>query len=290
MKQVVLLCLLGMVLSISQAQEKTKVKIIEKVSSADTSVYIRHGDTILRVIEDDRGDSIQISTRRYNINVGEGGLQIDKKEDVKKKVLVTRVGLIDVGFAGFLSNGSLNMPSELEAFDLRSGKSRNINFQLFTQRVRFANYHMNFSYGLMFEFNKYRFSNSTKLDPGVSPLTWETLDVDLRKNKLKATYLYVPLMFGVESNPDKVMKSFRARAGVYAGILLNAKQKTLVTITDREKVNNNFNLNKFRWGVRGEMGYGLVNFYVQYSFASMFKEDQGPDLQPINFGIMLLPF
>jgi len=290
MKQVVLFCLLVLGCSLAQAQVKTKVKIIEKVSNADTSVYMRNGDTIVQVIEDGSADSIQISTRRYNIKVGEGGMQIEKKEDVKKKVVVTRVGLMDVGFAGFLSNGSLNMPAELEAFDLRGGKSRNINFQLFTQRVRFADYHMNFSYGLMFEFNKYRFSNSTKLDPGVSPLTWEILDMDLRKNKFKATYLYVPLMFGVESNPDKMMKSFRVRAGMYAGILLNAKQKMIEKITEREKVNNDFNLSKFRYGIRGEMGYGFVNFYVHYSFAPMFKEGQGPDLQPISFGLMLLPF
>jgi hypothetical protein len=252
-------------------------------------VIIRSGDTVIYVRERFDTDSIQVQWRKFNVQVGEGGVLVTRDKDEQKR-LVTRVMLMDIGFAGFLSDGSLNMPAELEAFDLRSGRSRNVNLQLFTQRVLFAKQHMNFSYGLMFEFNKYRLQNDVRFMEGSVPLTWEVLDKDLRKNKLKAAYLHIPIMFGVETNPDKLTKSFRVRAGGYAGILTSSKQKLVNTIGDREKNRDDFNLNKFRYGIRGEMGYGLVNFYVHYSFAPMFKEGQGPDLQPINFGIMLLPF
>ena len=291
MKRVLLLCLIAGIISTPQivnAQVKTKVRIVER-TKADTNVVIRSGDTVIYLNENFHTDSINVSLRRFNIQVGDGGVLVTKNDEGKKR-LVTRVLLMDIGYAGFLSNGSLNMPAELEALDLRGGKSRNVNLQLFTQRVLFAKKHLNFSYGLMFEFNKYRLQNDVRFMEGSSPLTWEFLEDDLRKNKLKAAYLHIPIMFGVESNPEKLTKSFRARAGVYAGILTSSKQKMVTKIADREKNRDDFNLNRFRYGIRGEMGYGLVNFYVHYSFAPMFKDGQGPELQPINFGIMLLPF
>jgi hypothetical protein len=270
-------------------QAKTKVRVVER-TDADT-VVIRQGDTVIYVKERlSVEDSIRYQGRRFNVQVAPDGVLITKNEEAKNKRLVTRVMLLDVGFAGFLYEGSLNMPPELEYLDLRGGGSRNVNLQLFTQRVRFAQNHMNFSYGLMFEFNKYRLQNDIRLIEGSNPLMWEDAGKELRKNKFKAAYLYIPIMFGVESKPERFMKSFRARAGMYAGVLTSSKQKLVAEITDREKNKDDFNLNRFRYGIRGEMGYGLVNFYVHYSLAPMFKDGQGPDLQPINFGIMLLPF
>ena len=288
MKRVLLFAMLALFALEIQAQVKTKVRIIERPASRDSTVVIRQGDTVIMVREPLDVDSISVSTRRFDISVGPDGVLITKNEEEKR--LVTRFLLMDIGFAGFLSDGSLNMPEELEFLDLRGGKSRNVNLQLFTQRVMFAKNHMNFSYGLMFEFNKYRLQNDIRLVEGESPLMFEVVDKDLRKNKLKAAYLYIPIMFGVESKPEKLGRSFRARAGMYAGVLTSSKQKLIEEITDREKIRDDFNLNRFRYGIRGEMGYGFVNFYVHYSLAPMFKDGQGPELQPINFGIMLLPF
>lgn len=292
MKNLILSAAVLLLSTAAFSQNKTRVNVVEFPGSekADTTVIVGSGDTVILIKEETFADSLVINLRRFDISVGPNGVKVTRPEDAKKKTLVTRVMLLDVGFAGFLSNGSFNMPPELEALDLRYGGSRNVNLQLFTQRVRFADQHMNFSYGLMFEFNKYRLANDVRFAEGVSPLMWENLDYELRKNKLKAAYLYLPVMFGVETNPEKIMKSFRVRAGVYAGILTSSKQKMVTSIADREKNKDDFNLNKFRYGIRGEIGYGLVNFYVHYSIAPMFKEGQGPDLQPINMGIMLLPF
>lgn len=282
--------LLGLLMAGASAQVKTQVRIIER-NTEDTTLTIFNGDTILQLKDSSIGaDSVSLETRRFKVNVGPDGVLVTRNDDEDRKKVLTRFLLMDVGFAGFLDNGSLNVRPEYEAFDLRSGKSRNINLQLFTQRVPFAKDHLNFSYALMFEFNKYRLSNDVRLAEGVNPLTWEFLEESLRKNKFKATYLYVPLMFGLETNPEKVMKSFRMRGGFYAGVLVGSKQKLIEKITEREKNRDDFNLSKFRYGIRGEMGYGLVNFYVQYSLAEMFKSGQGPELQPINFGVMLLPF
>ena len=295
MRRVIFLCLFGLLLSSLQAQVKTKVKIIERVeglvkSKSDTIIQINKGDTLISVSEPFATDSINVTTRRFKINVGPNGLDIIKNDSMKNRKVVTRFLLMDIGFAGYLQDGSFNLTPENEFLDTKGGKSRNINLQLFTQRVRFAHQHMNFSYGLMFEFNKYRLANDVKLIPGQAPLSFAPSSTNYRKNKLKATYLYIPLMLGFETNPDKIGKSFRMRAGLYGGILLSSKQKLIGKITDREKIKDDFNLTKFRYGLRGEIGYGFINLYVHYAFSPMFKDNQGPNLHPINFGFMLLPF
>lgn len=288
MKRLILGSLLGVIMFTSYGQDRVKAKIYEKVSR-DSSVIISDGDTILRVNENYDFDSVVVNTKRFHISVGESGVTVTKQDSIPKRV-VTRFMLLDIGFAGYLQNGSFNLTPDNEFLDTKFGKSRNVNLQLFTQRVRFAQQHMNFSYGLMFEFNKYRLANDVKLVEGIAPLTFTPSETEYRKNKLKATYLYIPLMLGVETKPEKMGKSFRVRAGVYGGILTSSKQKLIGKITDREKIKDDFNLTKFRYGMRGEIGYGFINFYVHYAFSPMFKENQGPDLNPINMGIMLLPF
>lgn len=295
MRRLLLIALLGFAISNVQAQVKTKVKIIEQNKTessveSDTVMIIRSGDTIIQVNEELDVDEVNVALRRFNISVGANGVRVTKNDSIKHKKVVTRFLLLDIGFAGYLQDGSFNLSPQNEFLDTRGGKSRNVNLQLFTQRVRFAKNHANFSYGLMFEFNKYRLANNVQLIPGEAPLSYIDLDKNLRKNKLKATYLYVPLMLGYESNPEKVGKSFRVRAGLYGGILVSSKQKLIGKITDRTKIRDDFNLTKFRYGLRGEIGYGWVNFYVHYAFSPMFKDGQGPLLHPINFGFMLLPF
>ena len=289
MQKLLLTALLGIFMSTSFAQNvKTKIRIIE--SGNDTIVKVNDGDTLIRVRQEFDVDTVVVILNRFNVSVGPNGLSITRKDSTKNKKIVTRFLLMDIGFAGFLENGSFDLSPENEFLDTRGGKSRNINLQLFTQRVRFAENHMNFSYGIMLEFNKYRLSNDVRLIPGEAPLSFEQLETKLRKNKLKASYLYIPLMFGVETKPKNMLKSFRLRAGMYAGINIGSKQKMIGKITEREKERDDFNLTKFRYGFRGEIGYSLINLYVHYAFSPMFKDGQGPELQPLNFGIMLLPF
>ncbi len=42
--------------------------------------------------------------------------------------------------------------------------------------------------------------------------------------------------------------------------------------------------------LEGRMGYGALNFYVQYSLNKMFRENADPDLRPINIGVNLIPW
>ena len=45
-------------------------------------------------------------------------------------------------------------------------------------------------------------------------------------------------------------------------------------------------LSNVRYGIRGQIGIGGVDFFVEYDLNEMFQENQGaPELQRIQFGI-----
>ncbi len=201
-----------------------------------------------------------------------------------------RWGMLEIGFNGYLYNGEVNLPSELNDFELNYGRSININLHLFRHRIGLIGNSFNFMYGLEFAWNNYRFENDVTLLHDVDVVTFEESSVGFKKNKLATTFLQIPVLFNVETNPQKPSKSFRISAGAYGGLLLSSRTKQKTTDNVKVKVKDNFNLNKFRYGVIGEIGLGCVNLYVDYALNGLFKEEAGPELRPFSVGLTLLPF
>ncbi len=212
--------------------------------------------------------------------------------EVKKMNRVkTRYLLFDMGVSTYLHEGSFNLPSELEAFEQRYGRSLDYNLHVFKQRVGFAKNHVNLLYGLGFNFSNYSFENPITLLKNTNPLEITLNEnIDYRKNKLVTTSVNVPVMINFETNPRKAKKSFRIGAGVYGGLLIGSHTRQKSNEEGNDKVRDDFNLNKVRYGFLGQVGIGPINFYANYSPQSLFKEDRGPDLQPLNIGVSIIPF
>jgi hypothetical protein len=54
----------------------------------------------------------------------------------------------------------------------------------------------------------------------------------------------------------------------------------------KEHTNTGIFLNNFRYGLRGEVGFGRINLYATYDFNQLFQDGKGPELNPIAFGIV----
>ena len=133
----------------------------------------------------------------------------------------------------------------------------------------------------------YKFANDFRIVPDKLVFTTENDGTVYSKNKLKTSFVEVPILFTL--TPGK-RKSFYLSGGVYGGILMTAKQKLKDTQGAKSKIKDDFNLNKFRYGLVGRIGLGPLAFYAQYSLTDLFKEGQGPVLQPLNIGITILNF
>ena len=215
-----------------------------------------------------------------------------RRNNEKPSNVSTNWWIIDLGFSNF--NDKTNYGSAAaqamapgsteDWFKLRAGKSRNVNVWFFMQRVNVAKRILNLKYGVGLELNNYHFDD-TRVKFSKKP-TLIILDPALekaRKNKLAADYLTVPMMVNFNFTPNR-SKGFGFSAGVSAGFLYSARQKTK-NDGDVDKTKSDFNLDRWKLSYVGELLLGPVKLYGSYAFKNMWEK--GLDMTPYTVGFRI---
>lgn len=261
----------------------------------DTTYNPAYNDTI-------RIGSILIIKRNKNAAKSDS-IQIIKDNGHRSNSRIsTNYGILDLGFANFddqtnygaTGNYLVNRPGtpNLSAadFKLRSGKSINVNFWFFMQKLGIVKNNVNLKYGLGLELNNYRFRSPISFkENGTLPGGTQTNSpfifrdsISFSKNKLAADYLTVPLMLNFAAN-KKGKNVFSASFGVSAGYLYSQRNKQISDERGKRKNKGDYDMEKFKISYIGELGLGPVRFYVSYSPKSIFEKSL--DIRPYNFGI-----
>lgn len=230
----------------------------------------------------------------------------------RKNVSTSWFGAFDLGFANFVDNtdyGSAGAQAfapgaDAAWFDLRNGKSINFNLWIVSQKLNLINHNVNLKYALGLELNNYRFKNPIRFAENIPYVGWDhTANRAYTKNKLAADYVTIPLMLnfdfgrrgsvGITKSTHKGEKGFKFNAkksrewgfsaGVSAGYLYSARQKTITSDEGKLKLKDNFNLNAWKLSYIGEINLGYFSIYGTYSLKSMFKD--GLDMTPYTVGI-----
>lgn len=200
--------------------------------------------------------------------------------------------IVDLGFANF--NDKTNYSSaEAMAFapgldkdklKLRTGKSVNVNIWFFMQRLNLIKHAVNLKYGLGLELNNYHF-NDTRVHFQKNPtsILLDDTYANLKKNKLAADYITVPMMLNFNFTPNRG-RTFGLSAGVSAGYLYSARQK-IKGSDGKHKLHDDFNLRNWKLSYIGELNLGPVKLYGSYAMKSMWEK--GLDQTPYNVGIRL---
>jgi len=152
------------------------------------------------------------------------------------------------------------------------------------QRVNMIQHVVNLKYGLGLELNNY-FYDDERVHFLKNP-TQVILDdayIGAKKNKIAADYITLPMMINFNFTPEK-RNGFGLSAGVSAGYLYNSRQKVKIG-GDKQKIHNNFDLERWKLSYVGELLLGPVKFYASYAFSSMW--DKGLDQVPYNVGLRL---
>lgn len=207
--------------------------------------------------------------------------------------VVTNWWIVDLGFASFSDNtnyaaaqasGFVAPGVNEESMNLRNGKSVNVNIWMFMQKLNVISHVVNLKYGLGVELNNYRFENKNltiETNPTQITLPASTAKT-VKKNKLAADYLTVPLMINFDFTPGR-KNGFGFSAGVSGGYLYSARQKFKYDDGKKEKVHDDFNLNKWKLSYIGELSLGPVRLYGSIATKSMWEK--GLDQTPYNVGI-----
>ncbi len=211
-----------------------------------------------------------------------------KKENGR---LTTFWGGLKIGLNGYGTNGKLNLPNDLDNLELNYGRSVEVTLPLLKQRIQLDKKdRIRLFYGPELNFKFYNFTNNVTLIPGGDQLVITEDAVDYKKNRLHTFVLSSPLLLDFKTKQGKGGNSFNFAAGMYGGVVLGANQKQKSKEFGKVRVKDDFNLNKFNYGLMAKVGSGPVSFYAKYSLNSMFKDGQGPELYPFSVGINILTF
>jgi hypothetical protein len=170
-------------------------------------------------------------------------------------------------------------PSE---FKLITGKSVNVNIWLFQQRLNIYKHKLNLIYALGMEMNNYRFARSITYVPGY-PTEIIRDTINFSKNKLFVEYLSVPLMLNFNSNAARPSKAFKMSMGIMGGYLVKARTKQISKERGKVKKVDDFNLNKWKVSVTGDIGYGPFKLYGNFALTPL--HDYGLEQYPFSIGI-----
>lgn len=200
--------------------------------------------------------------------------------------------ILDLGFSNY-NDQTIYSSAEAQAiapgstedwFKLRGGQSRNVNIWILTQRINMIKHIVNLKYGIGLELNNYFFDDkSIKFNKNPTLIDKGYASNSLKKNKLAADYLTMPVMINFNFTPNK-RRGYGISAGISAGYLYSARQKVKED-GDVDKTKSNYDLRKWKLSYVGEISLGYVKLYGSYAFKSMFEK--GLDMTPYNFGLRL---
>jgi chorismate mutase len=253
------------------------------------------GDTTVSTnTEDSNQIVIRISDKGISWKKdGKEEMMKNKKHHEKKDLPKYKTQLLglDLGVNAFAQklNGSASAERDPMALDV--AKSLDVTLHIFRQGISLYHNYLYLTMGLDADFHNFRLDKDINLVPETDSFKYTVLPENLKRNKLEANYLNIPVMLNLESNPRNPNRSFKLGFGGFAGVRYSSYTKQVTTEGKKTKYHDDFNLNPIDYGVRGQIGYGPFTVYSQYTVSPFFTAGhQAPELNPVTFGIVLNGF
>jgi hypothetical protein len=289
--------------TIEENNEEVKIKLgdkeLLKVIDSSDSTYVRLGDSkILEVFEDPDSTRIRVGDKEISI--------IEKDNNTK-----IHLGDVDEGrkgghgkFRGHWAGFEWGINNFLDQDFTLSREDEDAYMDLITDRswcinLNFAQYSLGFNssqvgmlIGMGLAFSNYYFDNDNtiaEVDDYVVPVYLD--GTSLTKSKLVTTFIRIPLIVEVQF-PRSSSRSHRifVSAGLLTGIKLDSHTKVVFEDDNgknKDKDNDDFNINPFRYGLTARIGFHNVSLFGDYNFTPMFTQEKGPELYPFSLGLSL---
>lgn len=290
----------------------TNTKVTPKHHVYVDTTNVDVGSLNVTVVE---GDTTLVTVGRHTLIVSDNG---DVKwKRCKREKFNGHWGGFDIGLNGYLTpDFNMNFDTKDDYLSLRMEKSINVNINIYEQNISLnKGKNIGLVTGIGLSWNNYRFSKPTYLTNDSSAIAGFYMDgVSVRKTKLTAMYITVPLFFEIQTKNERRINQFHFAAGVLAHARISTHTKiyfneankaytlhdpvsgnivaTGVTPTGGSrnivKDFNSFHLAPFKFDVSVRFGYGIINLFATYSLNTMFQKNRGPELYPFTAGITLV--
>lgn len=201
---------------------------------------------------------------------------------------------IDIAINGYMAaDGTPDLSTADEYMELDYGKSRSVSINFLEHKARIVSDYFGLLTGAGLQYNSYRFANDyTLASQGDSLIAYVDSSISLSKNKLRTTYLNVPLMLEFNTS-RKHERSFHMAVGVVGGLHLGSMYKQKYSSEGQDykvKSKNDFQVAPYKLEAMIRLGYGSFNMFAGYQLTQLFEEGHGPELYPWTAGITLVAF
>jgi hypothetical protein len=197
---------------------------------------------------------------------------------------------LDMGFSVMMNNAMSASFDNYEYWENDPARSMTWNLNLLEHKFPIFREYVGITTGLGFSWTQMAFRDNYLLQH-TSDTLFAVIDTvnTYSKNKLKASYLTVPVLLEFATNADED-RSFYLAAGVVGGVRLTSKVKRVGEFDGKEFKQEDkgvYGLNAFKLDGTVRMGYGSFGAFASYSLLPLFDTDKTTEVYPLTFGLTL---
>jgi hypothetical protein len=258
---------------------KTKVLVI-KQEGAEEEVEVKGPDEVLTP-EELRADQVEDSL---------DDIEDALKEARDRKRSAPHWAGLDMG-ASLLTNGNFKSSFPTTKYwENDPSRSFHMNFNFFEKKLNFGTPYIGLTTGLGLNFTQIAFRKNYLIKDQDSLVT-AIIDStrNFSKNKLRASYLTIPLMLEFNTSHDED-KTWYLAAGVVGGVKINSLTKRKWDENGdkrKEKRKGDYGLEAFKLDAMIRAGHGDLGIFASYSILPVFGGSKTAKVHPLNFGITL---
>ncbi len=185
---------------------------------------------------------------------------------------------------------SFSLPNKYDDLSLNFNKSVGFQFNFLQISLSLSNKNnWGLVTGIGIQWVNYileKIGNVVEYDDGIhiEPDDNIILDVNIEQTKLTASYLEIPLLFELKTkSKPKIDVSFGL---VYGFQLFNYYKLKLTSEIVNNKGYNLNSFNKSKTGLIFKIDINHIGCMIQYNFSNLFKPNKGPDVHPIEIGLI----
>ncbi|MFK7787661.1 MAG: outer membrane beta-barrel protein [Crocinitomicaceae bacterium] len=258
---------------------------IEEIEGETDTMKMKFGNTQVLVISNPNGED------DVEITVGDSDNESDwEVEPRRSRKSEAHWAGLDFGFMMLMDENFDNTFADNRYWNNDAARSQVWNLNILEHKFNFGTPYVGLTTGLGFSWKSVAFKNNYVLQTSADS-TFAVIDTvnQYSKNKLKASYLTVPLMLEFNTSADED-RSFYLAAGVVGGVRLTSKTKRQGEYDGKEfkeKVKGRYNLNAFQLDAAVRLGYGNWGVFANYALLPLFDQGTTVEAYPLTFGLSL---
>jgi len=249
-------------------------------------------------VTDDKseGDTTYINLRKRKILIVENsdGIHVKSSDNADEAFKHWRGFSMAVnGYMG--AGGGITLPKHNRYMDLDYRHSFNLQFNIIERQFNIVKNYFKIVTGFGFDYHMYELANKTSLNADssyTSGMIDSTNQYSYKKNRLRCTYLQVPLLLEFNTSNDP-HKTFHIAFGVVGQFLISSRTKQVLMEGKDETTHvrkDNYNMSPFAAKALVNLGYRSWTFFAEYSLTPLFQSGKGPELYPFTAGLRVVPF